>query len=116
MYSLDELANYISLEEIPNSWKNCYKEIAKQYNHKWLDSYNFDSVLSFYRFDDNFRERFFKEISFLKQDDKLNLICFIIYYILFLADFKNYYNIWSWKSTENVFRNNGSYMIPVVAL
>lgn len=116
MYSLDELANYISLEEIPNSWKNCYKEIAKQYNQKWLDSYNFDSVLSFYRFDDNFRERFFKEISFLKQDDKLNLICFIIYYILFLADFKNYYNIWSWKSTENVFRKNGSYMIPVVAL
>ncbi len=39
-----------------------------------------------------------------------------MYYILFLADSKNYYNIWSWKSTINVFKDNGSYMIPVVAL
>lgn len=116
MYNLDELTDYISLEEIPCSWNNCYKDIKKQYNYGWLNNYDFDSILSFYKLEDSFKKRFFIEIRCLKQDRKLNFICFIMYYILFIADFKNYYNIWSWKSTENIFKNNGSYMIPVVAL
>lgn len=116
MYNLDELARYISLEDIPSSWINCYEEIKKQYNSNWLDNYDFNLILSYYGFDHNFMERINKELEALKQDEKLNIVCFIIYYILFLSDAKNYYNIWSWKSTKNVFKNNGSYMIPVVAL
>lgn len=116
MYSIEKLANYISLENIPSSWLNCYEDIKKQYNSNWLDEYDFKLILSYYNFDDKFRKRFEYEIKILKQDNKLNMICFIMYYILFLADSKNYYNIWSWKSTINVFKDNGSYMIPVVAL
>ncbi len=116
MYSLYELVKYISLDDIPSSWKNCYEDITKKYYDNWLDKYNFDLILSYYEFDDNFKERFFKEINLLKKASKLNFICYIMYYILFLADFKNYYNIWSWKSTKNVFKNNGSYMINVVSL
>lgn len=116
MYSIDELAKYISLEDIPYSWINCYEYIKKQYNCRWLDNYDFNLILSYYEFNNNFKERFYKELRILKQDNKLNVICFIMYYILFVADMKNYYNIWSWKSTNNVFKNNGSYMIPVVAL
>lgn len=116
MYSIEELANYISFENIPSSWTNCYEDIKKEYNRNWLDKYDFSLILSYYEFDDNFTERFYDELKVIKQDDKLNIICFIMYYILFLADIKNYYNIWSWKSTNKIFKNNGSYMIPVVSL
>ena len=103
MYSIEELANYISLEEIPNAWN-------------WLKKYDFGLILNYYGFDNNFKERFVDELNLLNNDKKLNFICYILYYILFIADNKNYYNIWSWKSTLNIFKNNGSYMIPVVAL
>lgn len=116
MYSIEELANYISLENIPSSWLNCYEDIKIEYNSNWLDEYDFKLILSYYNFDDKFKKRFDDEIKILKQDNKLNMVCFIMYYILFLADTKDYYNIWSWKSTMKVFKNNGSYMIPVVAL
>ena len=72
--------------------------------------------MNYYEFDDSFKERFINEINLLNTDNKLNYICYIMYFILFIADNKNYYNIWSWKSTLNIFKNNGSYMIPVVAL
>ncbi len=116
MYNLEELVNYISLESVPSSWINCYEDIKRQYNSNWLGRYDFELILSYYGFDNEFRIRFEDEIKILKQDNKLNIICFIMYYILFIADEKTYYNIWSWKSTINVFKNNGSYMIPVVAL
>ena len=116
MYSIKKLVNYISLEEIPNAWNNCFEKIKKSYNSDWLKKYDFDLILKYYEFDDNFKERFMNELNLLNNDKNLNFICYIMYYILFIADNKNYYNIWSWKSTLNIFKNNGSYMIPVVAL
>lgn len=116
MYTVEELANYISLEDIPSAWKNCFAEIKNSYNPNWLEKYDFDQILNYYEFDDSFKERFTNELNSLNNDKKLNFICYIMYYILFIADHKNYYNIWSWKSTLNIFKNNGSYMIPVVAL
>ena len=116
MYSIEELANYISLDEIPNAWNNCFEEIKKLYNYDWLKKYDFDLILNYYELDDNFKERFMDELNLLNSDNKLNFICYIMYYILFIADNKNYYNVWSWKSTLNIFKNNGSYMIPVVVL
>ncbi len=32
MYTVEELANYISLEDIPSAWKNCFAEIKNSYN------------------------------------------------------------------------------------
>ncbi len=116
MYSIEELANYISLDEIPNAWNNCFEKIKKSYNSDWLKKYDFDFILDYYELDKNFKKRFIDELNLLNNDNKLNFICYIMYYILFIADNKNYYNIWSWKSTLNLFKNNGSYMIPVVAL
>lgn len=116
MYSIEELANYISLEEIPNAWNNCFEEIKQLYNSDWLKKYDFGLILNYYELDDNFKKRFIDELNLLNNDKKLNFICYIMYYILFIADNKNYYNIWSWKSTLNIFKNNGSYIIPVVAL
>ena len=48
MYSIEELANYISLDEIPNAWNNCFEEIKKLYNYDWLKKYDFDLILNYY--------------------------------------------------------------------
>ena len=116
MYTIKELANYISLEEIPSAWNNCFEKIKKSYKPDWLKKYDFTLILNYYEFDNNFKERFIDELNLLNNDKKLNFICYIMYYILFIADNKNYYSIWSWKSTLKIFKNHGSYMIPVVAL
>ena len=116
MYTIEELSKYISLEDIPSAWKNCFGKIKKLYNPDWLKKYDFDLILNYYEFDNNFKERFIDELNLLNNDKKLNIICYIIYYILFISDNKSYYNIWSWKSTLIIFKNHGSYMIPVVAL
>ncbi|MCH5167004.1 MAG: hypothetical protein J1F35_03840 [Erysipelotrichales bacterium] len=116
MFSLSELASYISMSEIPDSWKNCKQQIDDNYTEDWLDLFDFEYMISFYEFDDDFKKRFIKEVQLLNKDNKLNYLCYLMYYILYKADAKNYYNIWSWKSPSSVFKDNGSYMIPVVAL
>ncbi len=116
MYRILDLTNYISLESVPSSFLNCYEEIKKEYHSNWLNEYDFPKILAYYKLDSSFQKRFYEEIELLKQDDRLNIICFIMYYILFLAGTKDYYDIWSWKSTNQVFKHHGSYMIPVVAL
>lgn len=116
MYTIEELAEYISLEDVPSSWTNCFEDIKKQYNSKWLDNYDFDFILTYYEFSDTFKERIYSELNILKKDKKLNLICYIMYFILFLADKSNYYDIWSWESDDKTFKSNGSYMICVISL
>lgn len=92
MYPLYELANYISLENIPSSWQNCYEDIKKKYHSDWLNKYDFKLILSYYGFDNDFKKRLEKELKILKQDNRLNVICFIMYYILFFAEKKDYSN------------------------
>lgn len=116
MFSKDELMQYISFYDMTKAFSHCSEDIFCRYQKDWLDEYDFSEILNYYSFDDSFKERFFREIKLLKQDDKLNYICFIFYYILFFAPDKDYYSIWSWKSTKEVFSLHGSYMIPVVSL
>lgn len=52
-------------------------------------------------------------ITLLKNDDKLNFICYLFYYILYFSD--EYPDIWSWDNT-NVFKSNGNNMIPAISL
>lgn len=116
MFSLDVLASYIGMTEIPSSWQNCKEEINKTFKRDWLDNFEFNYMLSFYGFGEEFKNRFLKEIDLLRKNIKLNYITYLMYYILYESDEKDYYNIWSWKSTTNLFKKNGSYMIPIVAL
>lgn len=116
MYTVEELANYISFEEIPKSWFSCYENVKNSYKLNWLDSYDFKKILSFYELDDSFKERFLEEINVLKKDNKLNQVCFILYYILYFADKEDFYDIWFWEINSTLFKNKGSFMIPVVAL
>lgn len=116
MFSLEELTKYIGIIEIPSSWQNCKEKIDKTFKPNWLDDLEFNYMLTFYGFDEGFKNRFLKEVDLLKKDAKLNYICYLMYYILFESVAADYYNIWSWKSTPDVFKEHGSYMIPVVSL
>lgn len=113
---IDSLLKYINFDGKPASWYNLAHDIDTNYNLNWLDDFNFEKILEFYDFDKTFRERLYQELYILKIDNKLNYICYIMYYILYYSDSKNYYDIWSWKSTSNTFKDHGSYMIPVVSL
>lgn len=116
MNKIEMLANYISLNKIPESWINCFEKVNDNYRSDWLDKYDFNKILNYYELDDEFKKRLFRELDDLKHDDKLNFICFIMYYILFKTSPKDYNDIWSWKSTKDTFKNHGSFMIPVIAL
>ncbi len=114
--NIDSLLQYINFEDKPTSWYNLAYEIEKNYNSNFLDKYDFDEILKFYGFDTDFKIRVYQELDILRKDINLNYICYIMYYILYYADKENYYNIWSWKSTNNTFKDHGSYMIPVISL
>lgn len=116
MNEVDILANYISLDKAPKSWINCIDVIKNNYRNDWLDKYDFNNILNYYGLDDKFKKRLFIELDNLNCDEKLNFICFIMYYILFKASLKDYNDIWDWKSTVDTFKNHGSFMIPVIAL
>ena len=116
MNEVDILANYIYLDKTPKSWLNCIDVIKDNYRNDWLEKYDFNKILNYYGLDDKFKKRLFIELDNLKCDEKLNLICFIMYYILFKASLKDYNDIWDWKSTKDTFKNHSSFMIPVIAL
>lgn len=116
MNEVNILADYISLDKTPKSWLNCFGDIKGNYRSDWLEKYDFDNILNYYGLDNEFKKRLFKELDLLKQDEKLNFICFIMHYILFKASLKDYNDIWSWQSTKDTFKNHGSFMIPVIAL
>ena len=116
MNEIDLLANYISLDKTPKSWINCIDVIKDNYRNGWLEKYDFNKILNYYELDDEFNKRLFMELDNLNCDEKLNFICFIMYYILFKSSLKDYNDIWSWKSTKYTFKNHGSFMIPVIAL
>ena len=116
MNKVNVLANYISLDEPPKSWINCIDVIKDNYRNDWLDKYDFNNILNYYGLDDKFKKRLFIELNNLKCDERLNFICFIMYYILFKSSLEEYNDIWDWKSTVDTFKNHGSFMIPVIAL
>lgn len=48
---IDLLTDYISINQIPSSWIDCFDEIKKTYFPTWLNKYSFDEILSYYEFD-----------------------------------------------------------------
>lgn len=57
--------------------------------------------------------RLLETIELLKNDDKLNFICYFLYYIVYFSDEAS--DIWSWES-KNVFNTHGNNMIPAISL
>ncbi len=114
--SLENLLKYVNLQFIPSSLKNNYDNIIDSFNPSWLNNYNFEEILDFYKVDNSFKERVYKELDIIKKDEKLNLFCYSLFYILYHSNFTDYYDIWHWGYQQETFKNNGSFMIPVISL
>ena len=119
MNSVEALAEYIGLDKVPKSWYEAFKNMNMEEIslEKLLDKRYFSNILEFYRIDDEeFKTNLFETIELIKKDKKLQLILYLFYYILFIDRTELYKDIWNWEISNNLFKNAGSYMVPVIAL
>ena len=119
MNSVEALAEYIGLDKVPKSWYEAFKNMNMEEIslEKLLDKRYFSNIIEFYRInDEEFKTNLFKTIKLIKKDKKLQLILYLFYYILFIDRTELYKDIWNWEISNNLFKNAGSYMVPVIAL
>ena len=119
MNSVEALAEYIGLDKVPKSWYEAFKNMNMEEIslEKLLDKRYFSNILEFYRIDDEeFKTNLFETIELIKKDKKLQLILYLFYYILFIDRTGLYKDIWNWEISNNLFKNAGSYLVPVIAL
>lgn len=110
-----QLAQYISIQ-LPKAWENCYEPAMAQYRADWLDDYDFEYILDYYGFDEEYyKPRLRQELALLKEDRALNRICWLMHYIIFYGDKSDFLNVWSWKGVPDAFVEHGSYTTCVVA-
>lgn len=64
----------------------------------------------------DFKSILLETIDLVKKDEKLQIIVYLLYYILYIDDTELYKDVWKWKMSTNLFKNVGNYMIPVIAL
>lgn len=113
--NMQMLADYISIQG-PTAWENCFDAAMAAYDPKWLDGYDFEAILDYYEFkEEYYKPRLRQEVALLKQDETLNRICWLMHYIIFYSEKKDFLNVWSWKGTPEAFVEHGSYTTCVVA-
>ena len=114
--NVKELAQYISIQ-LPTAGEHCYEAALEQYQSNWLDELDFEYILDYYRFDEEYyKPRLRQELALLKGDSTLNRICWLMHYILFYApDTKDFLNTWGWKGDLRAFAEHGSPVTCVVA-
>jgi len=113
---LERLAQYISVQ-VPTAWESCYEAAMAQYRSNWLDDYDFEYILDYYGFSEEFyKPRLRQEVALLKQDATLNRICWLMHYVLFYGETADFLNTWSWgKGSAKPFAEHGSPTTCVVA-
>ncbi len=113
LLDIKDLGLYVNINNIPEDWIVYDGEARKSFKKEWLDV-DFEEILDFYELDDNFKESFYKELEIVKHDINLNYLVYLWYFIIFLT--KDTFNILRWETKFDYFRDNGSFMLPVLAL
>ena len=86
-----------------------------QYETKWLEAIDFDAILDYYDYPQEFyRERLHQELDSLAKDEALNRICWLTHYILVHGSNEDILNVWTWGATP--FQRHGSPTLCVVAM
>jgi len=112
---LKEMADYISIE-LPAAWERCADKAMEAYRPDWLEDYDFEQILDYYGFsEDYYKPRFRQELQLLKQDETLNRICWLMHYIMFYGTLADAGSIWGWKGAPKAFAEHGSPVTCVVA-
>lgn len=110
---IKSLGEYIGIEIIPEDWAKYYDDALDSFDKDWI-AMDFNEMFDFYELDEDFRNRFLKEIEMLKKDIDLNFLVYLWYFIMYSINDK--YKIERWKNQDNMFRNKGSHMMPVVSM
>lgn len=114
MYNVESLAAYIGIP-VPAAWERCYEPAMAQYDPEWLNKLDFDAIMDYYRFPEEFyRDRLHRELAVFAEDETLNRICWLIHYILLYGSNEDILNVWTWSKTP--FAEHGSPTLCVVAL
>ena len=118
MYNVEELAKYIGLNDTPKSWYIAYKEIKdKKMPKTILEKDLLSEILEYYEVNDmDFKSNILDTVDLVKKDEKLQIIVYLLYYILYIDNTGLYKDVWNWKMSTNLFKSAGNYMIPVIAL
>lgn len=118
MYNIEELAKYIGLNDTPNSWYVAYKEIKeKKLPETILEKDLLSEILEYYEVNDmDFKSNILDTVDLVKKDEKLQIIVYLLYYILYIDNTGLYKDVWNWKMSTNLFKSAGNYMIPVIVL
>ena len=118
MYNVEELAKYIGLNYTPKSWYIAYKDIKDRKLPKSnLDKNLLSKILEYYEVNDmDFKSILLETIDLVKKDEKLQIIVYLLYYILYIDNTCLYKDVLNWKMSTNLFKSSGNYMIPVIAL
>ncbi len=118
MYNIEELAKYIGLNDTPNSWYVAYKEIKeKKLPETILEKDLLSEILEYYEVNDmDFKSNILDTVDLVKKDEKLQVIVYLLYYILYIDNTGLYKDVWNWKMSTNLFKSAGNYMIPVIVL
>ncbi len=113
---MEKLAEYISVQ-LPTAWENCYTAAMTKYRPNWLDDYDFEYILDYYEFSEEYYKlRLRQEVALLRQDAALNRACWLMHYILFYGEKSDFLNVWNWKGAPKAFEHRGSPTTCVVAL
>ena len=116
MVELNKFAQYISIQ-VPAAWEHCYEAAMTRYRDHWLEDYDFEAILDYYGFSEEYyKPRLRQEVALLKQDEILNRICWLMHYVLFYGENADFLNIGSWgKGMDRPFSLHGSPTTCVVA-
>ena len=114
MFDIKTLADYIDIK-VPAAWERCWEGAMAQYEPKWLEAIDFDAILDYYDYPQEFyRERLHQELDSLAKDEALNRICWLTHYILVHGSNEDILNVWTWGATP--FQRHGSPTLCVVAM
>lgn len=113
MQNIKELANYINVDDIPNDWILYYDGSLENFNDNWLNDLEFNNIIRFYEFDDNFKNKFKDLWDLVNNDINLNFLVYLWYYILYIVSPKKN-NKWDFELSY--FKNHGSLYMPMIAM
>ena len=85
-----ELASYINMENVPDSWQKAMEKIENQIPKQieWLNIKTAQEVLDFYEIkEENFRKQYLEAIAMICQDEILKTIVYLWHYILYKDEF-----------------------------
>lgn len=112
----EALAKYIGIQT-PEAWQSCYAPAMEAYRPDWLDKLDFTDILDYYEFPKAYYyDRLHTELALLARDTTLNMVCWLMHYILFYADASARKGIYAWGKQDAPFCTHGSDVTCVVAL